>query len=143
MLGNLYMREGQLDDALYCYAFLRNMVDAMYTYEKYRPPFIYDYYPMYRFPAECLVQLGRNDEAIRLLEEGVDFILSQAKNYNKKRYLDVPLLRDYSFGYGHDGNAEFHDLKGKLYRFACSDIFKSLQEYPRYNALVEKIMKIQ
>lgn len=143
MLGNLYMSEGKLNDALYCYAFLRNMVEAMYTDEKYRPPFIYDYYPMYRFPAECLVQLGRNDEAIDLLEKGVEFILSQAENYNKKKYLEVPLLRNCSFGYGHDGNAEYHDLKGKLYRFACSDIFKPLEEYPKYNALVKKIIKIQ
>lgn len=139
MLGNLYMREGKLDDALYCYTFLRNMVEAMYTEEKYRPPFIHDYYPMYRFPAECLVKLGREDEAIGLLEEGVAFILAQAENYNKKRYLDVPLLRDYYFGYGHDGNAEYHDLSGKLTRFLKCDTFKCLEEEPRYKALVEQI----
>ena len=143
LLGNLYMQEGKLDDALYCYAFLRNMIAAMYMDEKYRPPFIHDYYPMYRFPAECLVKLGRNDEAIELLEEGVDFILTQAESYNKKRYLNVPLFRDYSFGYGHDGNAEYHDLSGKLSRFVCGDTFKPLQQYPRYNALVGKIATIK
>lgn len=143
MLGNLYMCEGKLDDALYCYAFLRNMVEAMYTDEKYRPPFIYDDYPMYRFPAECLVRLGREEEAIDLLEEGVKFIIAQAENFNKKRYLDVPLLRDYSFGYGHDGNAEYHDLKGRLQRFVCSDVFKPLQQHPRYKALTEHVIATQ
>lgn len=139
MLGNLYMNEGKLDDALYCYAFLRDMIEAMYKDEKYRPPFIYDYYPMYRFPAECLVKLGREDEAIELLEEGVKFIITQAENYNKKRYLDVPLLRDYSFGYGHDGNAEYHDLSGKLKRFLECDTFKCLEEKPKYKALAEHV----
>ncbi len=143
MLGNLYMREGKLDDALYCYTFLRNMVEAMYTDEKYRPPFIYDYYPMYRFPAECLVRLGHEEEAIDLLEEGVKFILAQAENYNKKEYLDIPLLHDYSFSYGHDGNAEYHDLKGRLQRFVCSDVFKPLQQHPRYKALTEQIIATQ
>ncbi len=143
MLGNLYMKEGKLDDAIYCYAFLRNMIEAMYGDEKYRPPFHDSYYPMYRFPAECLIKLGREEEAIDLLEEGVAFILAQAENYNKKRYLDVPLLRDYPFGYGHDGNAEYHDLKGKLIRFLSCDSFKSLHENPRYKALAEQIENIK
>ncbi len=143
MLGNLYMREGQLEDALYCYSAFRNMVEAMYTDETYRPPFIFDHDPMYRFPAECLVRLGHEEEAIDLLEEGVEFILTQADNYNKKRYLDVPLLRDYSFGFGHDGSAKYHDLTGKLQRFIGSDAFKSLEKHPRYKTLVEKITAIQ
>ncbi len=138
MLGNLYMNEGNLEDALYCYAFLRNMVEAMYSDEKYRPPFHDDYYPMYRFPAECLVKLGREEEALELLSEGVNFILAQAENYNKKRYLDVPLLRDYPFGFGHDGNAEYHDLKGRLVRFLECDTFKCLEEKPQYKALIRQ-----
>lgn len=142
MLGNLYMREGKLEDALYCYSAFRNIVEAMYTDEKYRPPFIYDHYPMYRFPAECLIQLGREEEAISLLEEGVNFILTQTENFNKKRNLDVPLLRDYSFGYGHDGNAEYHDLKGKLHRFVCGDVFKPLEKNQRYIALAERITEL-
>lgn len=98
---------------------------------------------MYRFPAECLVQLGRGEEAITLLEEGVDFILTQAENFNRKRYLDVPLLRDYSFGYGHDDNAEYHDLKGKLQRFVSGDAIKALEKYSRYNTLLKKVAAIQ
>ncbi|MBQ8566528.1 MAG: helix-turn-helix transcriptional regulator [Clostridia bacterium] len=143
MLGNLYMREGRIEDALYCYSAFRNIVEAMYRDEAYRPPFIHNYYPMYRSPAECLVKLGREEEAIDLLEEGVDFILAQAENYNKKRYLNVPLLRDYSFGYGHDGNAEYHDLKGKLQRFVSGDAIKSLEKYSRYKTLFEKVAAIQ
>ena len=143
MLGNLYMREGRIEDALYCYSAFRNIVEAMYRDEAYRPPFIHNYYPMYRSPAECLVKLGREEEAIDLLEEGVDFILAQAENYNKKRYLNVPLLRDYSFGYGHDGNAEYHDLKGKLQRFVSGDAIKSLEKHSRYKALFEKVAAIR
>ena len=139
MLGNMYMREGKLEDALYCYSAFRNIVEAIYTDEQYRPPFINDYYPMYRFPAECLVKLGREEEAIELLEKGVDFIITQAENYNKKRYLNVPLLRDISFGYGHDGKAVYHDLKGKLHRFVNGDIFKVLEKHTKYNALLEKV----
>lgn len=45
------------------------------------------------------MKLGRNDEAVTLLEEGVQFIIAQAENYNKKRELIIPFLRDYSFGY--------------------------------------------
>lgn len=143
MLGNLYMSEGNFKDALYCYSALRNIVEAIYTDEKYRPPFIHEHYPMYRYPAECLVNLGREDEAIELLEKGVDFIFSQAENYNKKRYLDVPLLCGYSFGFGHDGNAVYQDLSGKLHRFVCDDAFKPLEKYPRYQALVERIRSVR
>lgn len=142
-LANLYMRKGKLDDALYCYTFLRSMADALYTEEKYRPTFIYDYYPMYRFPAECLVRLGREEEAIDLLEEGVKFIIAQAESFNKKRNLDVPLLRDHSFGYGNDGNAKYGDLKGRLQRFICGDVFAPFQQNPRYKALTEQIMAIR
>lgn len=138
-LGNLYMREGRLEDALYCYTFLRNMIEAMYTKEKYRPPFIFDYYPMYRFPSECLVRLDRIDEAIELLNEGIDFILFQAKNYNKKKQLDIPLFADCLFGYGHDGNAKYPDLSARLKRFLDCDTLKLLENNSKYKALLEKV----
>ena len=115
----------------------------MYGDEKYRPPFHDIYYPMYRFPAECLVKLGREEEAMALLGEGVNFILTQAENYNKKRYLDVPLLREYPFSFGHDGKAEYHDLKGKLKRFLKSDTFKCLEERSQYKALIEQVEHIE
>lgn len=87
--------------------------------------------------------IGREEEAIDLLEEGVKFIIAQAESFNKKRNLDVPLLRDHSFGYGHDGNAEYGDLKGRLQRFISGDVFASLQQNPRYKALTEQIMAIR
>ncbi len=142
MLGNLYMNEGKLDDAIYCYAFLRNMIEAMYGDEKYRPPFHDYYYPMYRLPAECLVRLSRQEEAISLLEEGVQFILAQAENYNKKRYLDVPLLRDYPFGYGHDGTAEYGDVTAKLKNLIGGAAFAPLADNPRYRALTDAVAKM-
>jgi hypothetical protein len=85
------------------------------------------------------VKLGRRDEALKLLQEGIDFILTQAENYNKKHHLDVPLLREYSFGYGHDGNAEYHDLSGKLCRFLQCDTFNCLENDPQYKALLEQV----
>lgn len=51
MLGNLYNNEGDFEDALYCYSFVQDMVDSLYRKEKYRPPFVYCDYPLYRFPA--------------------------------------------------------------------------------------------
>ena len=142
MLGNLYRREEQYEDALYCYTFMRDMVESMYRDEKYRPPFIHDYYSLYRFPAYCLMKLGRNDEAVTLLEEGVEFILTVAENYNKKTELDIPLLRGCSFGYGFDGTAEYGDVSRRLKELVCSDDFKPLRGDPRYRVLVAKIDSI-
>ncbi|MBQ4574112.1 MAG: hypothetical protein IJA85_02850 [Clostridia bacterium] len=120
-----------------------NDAEALYAEKTCRPPFHDDYYPMCRFPAECLVKSGRNDKAINLLEEGVAIILSQKENYNQKKTLDVPLLRDCSFGYGHDGNTEYRDHAGKLRRFVQCDTFKVIKDNPRYRALAEKITGIK
>ena len=141
-LGNLYMREGKYEDALYCYTFMRDMVESMYRKEKYRPPFIWDHYPLYRFPAFCLMKLGRNDEAVTLLEEGVQFILAQAENFNKKKELDIPLLCDCSFGYGFDGTAEYGDVIHRLKNLVCDD-FKPLSDNPRYQSLLSKIELVE
>ncbi len=138
-LGNLYMRDGQYEDALYCYTFLRDTIEALYREEKYRPPFVYDYYPLYRFPAYCLMKLGRVDEAITLLEEGVQFVLAQAENYNKKSGLDIPILRDCTFGYGFDGEAEYKNIPLRLKNLICNDDFKPLADNLRYQSLVAKI----
>lgn len=143
MLGNLYMREGQYDDALTCYTFLRDAMNTLHHDEIYKPPFHDYYYPIYRFSAECLVKLGREDEAIQLLEEGVAFILAQAKNYNKKHEYDNPLLRGVYFSYGYGDDAEYRDLAGKLKRFVECDTFKALEEVPQYKALVEKVKHIK
>jgi len=139
MLGNWYKNEKQYEEALYCYSFLRDMVESLYREEKYRPPFVYDHYPLYHFPAYCLMKLGKTDEAIEMLANGVEFIKAQASSFNKKKYLEIPLLRDCSFGYGYDGDADYKDLNGKIHRFVCNDDFKPLQDNLKYKALVEKI----
>ncbi len=139
MLGNWYKNEERYEDALYCYSFLRDMVESLYRKEKYRPPFVFDHYPLYGYPAYCLMKLGKTDEAISMLEDGAEFIQAQAESFNKKKKLDIPLLRDCSFCYGYDGDADYNDLSGKLYCFVCNKDFKPLQNDHRYKALVEKI----
>jgi len=143
MQGNLYMNEGNYEDALYCYDFVRDMIDALYREETYRPPFVYSAYPLYRFPAVCRMKLGQPETALDLLERGVDFLFAQAKDYNKKKELDLPLLRDCSFGYGYDGDAEYSYLGNRLRNLIGGDEFASLAEHPRYRALKERIAGIE
>lgn len=47
LLGNMYLNEEKYRDALYCYTFLRDMVESLYRDEKYRQPFVFDYYVLY------------------------------------------------------------------------------------------------
>jgi len=143
MQGNLYMNEGKYEDALYCYDFVREMLDALYREEKYRPPFQYLAYPLYRFPAVCRMKLGQPERALDLLEQGVDFLFAQAKDFNKKKVLDIPLLRDCEFGYGYDGDAEYSYLGNRLRNLIGGDEFAELAEHPRYLALKEKIAGIE
>ncbi len=140
-LGNLYMRQEKYEDALYCYSFIRDLLDSMYREEEYRPPFMYHAYPLFRFPAYCLMKLGRSDDAVGLLEKGVEFLKMQAKYFNKIKTLDTPLLKDCSFDYGIDGDAEFRNLDGKIRALVCCDELKPLADNHRYQALVGKINK--
>lgn len=139
LLGDLYFKERQYNDALYCYSFLKDMVDSLYRDEKYRPPFMFEYYHLFHSPAICLIKLDRNDDAITLLEKGAQFIIDQSEHFNKKKKLNVPLLKDCIFGYGYDGTAEYSDVNIKLKNFVCSDDFKSLSDNPRYQVLLSKI----
>ncbi len=143
MQGNLYMNEGKYEDALYCYDFVRDMIDALYREETYRPPFQYLAYPLYRFPAVCRMKLGQPEKALDLLEQGVDFIFAQAKDYNKKQTLDIPLLCDCTFGYGYDGDAEYSYFGTRLRNLIGGDEFAELAEHPRYCALKERIAGIE
>ncbi len=143
MQGNLYMDEGKYEDALYCYDFVRDMLDALYREEKYRPPFQYNAYPLYRFPAVCRMKLGQPEKALELLEQGVDFLFAQAKDFNRKKELDIPLLRDCSFGYGYDGDAEYSYLGNRLRNLIGGEEFAELSEHLRYLALKEKIAEIE
>lgn len=142
MLGNLYMKEGKYEDALYCYSFFGDMVDSIYREEEYRPPFVFDQLPLFRFPAICLVKLGRTDEALTILEKGVRFVLSQAEHFNKKKQVDTPLLADCSFGYGYDGDSEYSHLKRRLENLIYGEDFAPISQNPRYRALVEKVDRV-
>ncbi len=53
--------------------------------------------------------LGRKEEAVTVLENGVEFIMAQAKDYNKKTDLHIPIFPDVRFSYGFDGNAEYKE----------------------------------
>lgn len=139
MLGNLYRRDGQYADALVCYTFMQNMLDALYREETYRPPFVYDANALFRAPAICLVKLERYDEAVACLERGVDFLRAQAAGYNRKRKLDTPLLRDCSFGYGYDSDASYPNAAVKQRELICDAELAPLAEVPRYQALLTKI----
>ncbi len=139
MLGNIYMNEGKYEDALHCYSFFGDMVDSIYRDEEYRPPFVFYQLALFRCPAICLVKLGREDEAIAMLEKGVRFILAQAEYFNKKKRVDTPLLVDCSFGYGYDGDCEYPDVKQKLKNLIYCDDFAPIAQDTRYRALVAKI----
>ncbi len=139
LLGNLYLDEGNYKDALYCYKFVRDTVESLYRAEKYRPIVVFDYRILYSSPAYCLMKLGKHEEAIDMLYDGVEFIKTQAESYNKKRNLDIPLLRDCSFGYGYDGDAVYSDPEGRIRRFVCDDDFKPLADNPRYKSLLDKV----
>ncbi len=143
MQGNLYMNEGNYEDALYCYDFVRDMLDALYREEKYRPPFQYNAYPLYRFPAVCRMKLGQPEKALELLGQGVDFLFAQAKDFNKRQELNIPLLRDCTFGYGYDGDAEYSHLGNRLRNLIGGEEFAELSENPRYLALKERIAGIE
>ncbi len=138
MLGNLYMNEGQYEEALYCYTFMHRFLDAIYREETYRPPFVYDGYSLYHFPACCLVKLGRNEEAVDMLEKGVGFILAQAAQYNRTKTLDIPLMKDCRFEYGIEGKADYPHTAGKLRELIGGDELKPLWDNPRYRALAKQ-----
>ncbi len=142
MLGNLYRNEEKYSEALYCYSFFGDMVESIYRDEEYRPPFVYDQIALFRSPAVCMVKLGRNDEAIDLLEKGIRFVKKQAENYNKKKKLDVPLLADCSFGYGYDGGAEYSNVKSRLKNMICGDDLAPLAQNSRYQKLLETVDSI-
>ena len=85
------------------------------------------------------MMLGRKEEAAAVLENGVDFINAQAKDYNKKTDLHNPIFPDVRFSYGFDGNAEYKDPGERAKRLVTDDIFAPLHDVPAYRALVEKV----
>jgi transcriptional regulator with XRE-family HTH domain len=140
MLGDIYMRKEEYKDALYCYSVIRNVLNSMFREEEYRPPFIFRAGPLYRYPVYCLMKLGHDDEAIALLEEGVEFFKVQSKYMDIKTQLDNTLLRDKTICYSF-GIYPKYTLKDRLINLVCCDELKPLTENPRYQKLVESISK--
>lgn len=85
------------------------------------------------------MKLGNPEEAIYMLCDGVEFIKAQAESFNIKKNLDILLLRDCSFGYGHDGSAVYSNPMERIRSFVCSDDFKPLAEYSRYKSLAIEV----
>lgn len=141
MLGNLYMRQELYKDALYCYSVIRDVLNSMFREEEYRPPLIFQVDPLYRYPAYCLMKLGRDDEAVALLEEGIEFLKARVKHFSKKVQLDSTLFRDSTFSYGFGGNARYINLQDRLKNLVCCDELKPLADNPRYQKLVESFSK--
>lgn len=139
MLGNLYREKGEYEDALCCYNFMHSMINSLYCKDEYIPPFHDKGYPLYLFPAYCLVKLKRYDEAIDLLEKCVVYYRNQAKHYNKTHTLNTPLLNTYTFSYGYEGTAEYKDPVKAAKDVICNPCFQCLNSFPRYQKLRETL----
>lgn len=135
MLGNHYGRTGAFEDAVYCHAFLREMVKSLYREEEYVPPFHVAVFYLYIFPAKYLVKLGRYEEAIDLLEECVTYEENQAKHYNIREKVDSPLFRDCVFRFF--GKSYTRTMKPGFLE-SCK-FFKPIADHPRYIALLERV----
>lgn len=139
MLENIYMKHDQYSEALYCCETMHNILDSVYQSEKYRPPFMYDYRSLYQTHALCLIKLGRNDEAVEILDKGVDFIIAQEKDFNKKIELDIPVFPGTAFSYGFKGNAAYGKSIDKIQSLILNDAFSILNDLPSYQKLVDRV----
>ncbi len=139
MLGNLYREKGEYEDALCCYNFMHGMINSLYFKDEYIPPFHDKGYPLYLFPAHCLIKLKRYDEAIDLLEKCVEYYQDQAKHYNKTLTLNTPLLKTYTFSYGYEGTAEYKDPIKAAEKIICNKAFDVLSNNDRYQKLLIKL----
>ena len=139
MLGNSYMNNGNYEEALNCYTFMHNVINSLYVGDEYHPPFHDKGYPLYKFPAFCLVKLGRYEEAVVMLEKCLDYYQAQAKYFNKTQTLNSPLLRNCVFSYGYNGTAKYKDPVKAAKHIICDKAFLLLNEQPRYKALLKKV----
>jgi len=141
MLGKSYRDEGNYDDALRCFDWIRDVVSLTYRDdEKFTPPFA----PFSRirythtYPAYCLIKLGRIDEAIDRLEQIYDFIKNNVYDWYRD-YPKTPIMAKTELGcagYSDVITAEpsLGDAKSNILRFE-----ELLHDNPRYRALVEKV----
>lgn len=138
MLGHNYVKDGKYEDAYRCYSFLRELVSSLYGEEEYVPPFHSSAIFLYIDPAFCLVKLGRYEEAIDLLEQGLTFEENQTKYYNVREKLETPLLRECTFHYV--GNEYMPRIKARVRRYKKD--FARLEDNPRYRAILEKLGEV-
>lgn len=141
MIENIYVEREKYAEALYCCETIRDITEAIYRDETYRPPLMYDYRNLFYTHALCLVKLGRKKEAIDVLKKCVDFIKAQEKNFNKKTDLNIPLFPNVRFSYGFDGNAEYEHAAERIKRIVTDEAFKSLADIDEYRAIVENTTK--
>lgn len=139
MLGNLYREKEEYEDALCCYTFMHNVISSLYCKDEYIPPFHDKGYPLFLFPAYCLVKLNRYEEAIELLEKCFEYYTVQAKHFNVTENLNTPLLRDCRFSYGYEGTAKYKDPIKAAKVIICNSAFKPLHNNPRYKSIMEKL----
>lgn len=139
MLANLYREKEQYEEALYCYQTVKDLISSVYRNDEYIPPFHDKGYPLYLFPAYCLVKLNRFEEAVDLLEECVDYFKKQAKHYNRTNILNSPLLKKYSFSYGYEGTAVYKDPVKAAKDIILNPCFECLNNIPRYKKLREAL----
>ncbi len=139
MLGNSYMNDGNYEEALKCYTFMHDVIDSLYEGDEYHPPFHDKGYPLFKFPAFCLVKLGRCEEAVGMLEKCLEYYQAQAKHFNKTQTLNSPLLRKCVFSYGYNGTAKYKDPVKAARDIICDKAFLLLNEQLRYKTLLEKV----
>ena len=141
MIENIYVEQEKYAEALYCCEAIRDITEAIYRDETYRPPLMYDYRSLFYTHALCLVKLGRKEEAVDVLKKCVDFIKEQEKYFNKKTDLNIPLFPNVRFSYGFDGKAEFEHAAERIKRIVTDEAFKQLADIDEYRTIVENATK--
>lgn len=140
LLGDLYIKQELYKDALVCYSTIRDVFNSVFREEEHRLSFIFPEKPLYRYPAFCLMKLGRDDDAVALLEEGIAFIKSQEKYSGKTTQLDNTLLWDNTISYCFGGYPKY-TLQERIINLVCCDELRPLSGNPRYQKLVESVKK--
>ena len=140
-IENIYLEQKKYVEALYCCETIRDITEAIYRSETYRPPLMYDYRELFYTHALCLVKLGRKEEAVDVLKKCVSFIQAQEKDYNKKTDLNIPLFPNVRFSYGFGGNAEYEHAAERIKTIVLDEAFKQLAEIDEYKTLAENAIK--
>lgn len=134
MLGDLYYRNGQYEDAIRVYKSIFDIIEAVYGEEKYTPPLHVMSFPHGRI-ANCYEKLGDAENALLWLEKAINYHLCNTEAFNKQINVETPLLREckfkfYSNAYGTKNGIECDFKQGK---------FESLQDNEKYKSMLELI----